>query len=83
MPEQSILYHVANKAYAAQIARDRNAKYNADRVGCVTRFAVRRDFLDRYETKIVGGSRHEEYRIPAEDLEEFNQNIVGKIDVIA
>lgn len=25
---------------------------------------------------------HEEYWIPAEDLEEFNKNIVGKIEVI-
>ena len=31
----------------------------------------------------VGGRTHEEYWIPAEDLEEFNQNIVGKIEVIA
>ena len=26
---------------------------------------------------------HEEYWIPAKDLEEFNRNIVGKIEVIA
>jgi hypothetical protein len=49
----------------------------------VTKFEVRKVFLDNYETKIVGGSEHEEYWIPAEDLEEFNRNIVGKIEVIA
>jgi hypothetical protein len=31
----------------------------------------------------VGGSLHQEYWIPAEDLSEFNRNIVGKIEVIA
>lgn len=83
LPEQPIFYPVTNEEYAAQIARDWNAKYNADKVGYVTRFAVRKDFLDRYETKIGGGKTHEEYWIPAEDLEEFNRNIIGEIEVIA
>lgn len=83
LPEQPIFYPVTNEAYAAQIARDWNAKYNDDKVGYVTRFEVKKSFLDNYETHIVGGSQHEEYWIPAEDLELFNSNIVGKIEVIA
>ena len=83
LPEQPIFYPVTNEAYAAQIARDWNAKYNADKIGYVTKFEVRKEFLDKYETKIVGGATHEEYWIPAEDLEEFNRSIVGKIEVIA
>ena len=83
LPEQPIFYPVLNEEYAAQIARDWNAKHTADKVGFVTRFAVKTEFLDRYETQIVGGTTHEEYWIPAEDLEEFNRNIVGKIEVIA
>ncbi len=83
LPEQPIFYPVLNEEYATQIARDWNAKYNADKVGYVTRFAVRKNFLDRYDVKTVGGATHEEYWIPAEDLEKFNQNIVGKIEVIA
>lgn len=83
LPEQPIFYPVTNEAYAAQIARDWNAKHNADKVGYVTRFEVRKEFLDNYETKIVSGATHEEYWIPAEELEEFNRNIVGKIEVIA
>ena len=83
LPEQPIFYPVTNEEYAAQIARDWNAKYNADKLGYVTRFAVRKDFLDKYERKIVGGREHEEYWIPAEDLEEFNRNIVREIEVIA
>ncbi len=81
--EQPIFYPVLNEEYATQIARDWNAKYNVDKVGYVTKFAVRKEFLDNYEVKIVGGAVHEEYWIPTEDLEEFNRNIVGKIEVIA
>ena len=83
LPEQPIFYPVLNEEYAAQIARDWNAKYNEDKIGYVTKFKVRKEFLDNYEVKIVGGKTHEEYWIPAEDLEEFNQNIVGKIKVIS
>jgi hypothetical protein len=83
LPEQPIFYPVLNEAYAIQIARDWNAKYNEDKVGFVTRFSVRADFLKRYEVKTVGGSIHTEYWIPADDLAEFNRNIVGEIEVIA
>ena len=31
LPEQPIFYPVLNEEYAAQIARDWNAKYNADK----------------------------------------------------
>ncbi len=83
LPEQPIFYPVLNEEYATQIARDWNAKYNEDKVGYVTKFAVRKEFLDNCEVKIVGGAVHEEYWIPVEDLEEFNRNIVGKIEVVA
>jgi hypothetical protein len=49
----------------------------------VTRFAVRRGYLEQFERRIVGARIHEEYWIPAERLAEFNSNIVGKIEVIA
>ncbi len=83
LPEQPIFYPVLNEEYATQIARDWNAKYNEDKKGYVTKFAVRKSFLDQYEIQIVGGKTHEEFWIPAEDLEEFNQNIVGKIEITA
>lgn len=83
LPEQPIFYPVLNEEYATQIARDWNAKYNPDKLGYVTKFEVAKEFLDNYETKIVGGKTHEEYWIPAEDLEEFNQNIVGQIIVVS
>ena len=83
LPEQPIFYPVLNQEYATQIARDWNAKYNQPKRGYVTRFEVRNSFLDRYEIRTVGSSVHQEYWIPAEDLPEFNSNIVGKIEVIA
>jgi len=81
LPEQPIFYPVTNEAYACQIARDWNTK-TGDGKGFVTRFVVRKAFLDAFDRKIVGGAQHEEYWVPAERLEEFNANIVGKIEVI-
>lgn len=83
LAEQPIFYPVLNEEYAVQIARDWNAKFNKDGVGFVTRFEVRREFINKYEPQIVGGQQHQEYWIPAEDLPEFNRNIVGKIEVIS
>jgi hypothetical protein len=83
LPEQPIFYPVLNEEYATQIARDWNAKHNRDKVGYVTRFHVSSEYLKRYKIQTVGRSIHQEYWIPAEDLAEFNRNIVGKIEVIA
>jgi hypothetical protein len=83
LPEQPIFYPVLNEEYATQIARDWNAKLEDSRVGYVTRFAVKTEYLRRYETQTVGSSVHQEYWIPAEELAEFNRNIVGPIEVIA
>lgn len=82
LPEQPIFYPVLNEEYATQIAREWNAKHNEGRVGYVTRFYVKTEHLRRYEVQTVGGSVHQEYWIPAEELDEFNQNIVGPIEVV-
>jgi hypothetical protein len=82
LPAQPIFYPVLNEEYATQIARDWNAKHNSDKVGYVTRFYVKSEYLKRYEIQTVGSSIHQEYWIPAEDLAEFNRNIVGKIEVV-
>jgi hypothetical protein len=82
LPHQPIFYPVLNEEYATQIARDWNTK-SGSRRGFVTRFQFRADCLRRYEIKTVGSSIHQEYWIPAEDLPEFNRNIVGVIEVVA
>jgi hypothetical protein len=79
LPEQPIFYPVLNREYAIKIARDSNVKYNG--AGYVPRFAVRRDFIDRYEAHQVGGREIREYWIPAGDLVDLNANIVGHIEV--
>ncbi len=83
LPHQPIFYPVLTEDYARQIARDWNAKREDERVGYVTRFHVRSEYLAQYEVRTVGGSAHLEYWIPAEEMAEFNRNIVGVIEVIA
>lgn len=80
LSDQPIFYPVLNEDYAIRIARDWNVK--ASGVGYVTRFDVRREHLEQYEVQQVGGETILEYWIPAERLEEFNDNIVGAIEVV-
>jgi hypothetical protein len=80
LPDQPIFYPVLNQDYATRIARDWNVK--ASGVGYVTRFDVRKDFLDAYEVHQVGGETILEYWIPAEHLDLLNDNIVGLIHVV-
>ncbi len=81
LPEQPIFYPVLNEEYATQIARDWNTKDGG--TGYVLRFEVSKSFLDRYEVETVGGRMHQEYWIPAAELEALNRSIVGAIEVIA
>jgi hypothetical protein len=81
---QPIFYPVLYEDYAVQIARDWNATSESTGYrGFVTRFRVRADFLRGYPVRTVGSSKHQEYWIPAEELPEFNANIVGEIELIA
>jgi hypothetical protein len=80
LPEQPIFYAVTNQEYTRQIAARWNVSDSG--AGCVTRFYVRKSFIDRYEIHQVGGSIHTEWWIPAKDQEELNENIVGVIEVI-
>jgi hypothetical protein len=84
LPEQPFFYPVLSEAYATQIARDWNTKDAASGfVGYVTRFAVSVEFLARYEARVVGCRDHQEYWVPADELDLFNANIVGLIEVVA
>ena len=81
LPEQPIFHPVTNEAYATEIASKWNARDSG--AGFVTRFRVRAEFMARYAIQQVGAAHHTEWWIPAEDLEELNDNIVGRIEVIA
>lgn len=76
---QPIFYPVTNEQYAIEIARNWNVKESG--CGYVTRVSVRRSFADRYPVQQVGASHHTEWWIPAEELDELNENIVGLIEV--
>jgi hypothetical protein len=79
LPDQPIFYPVTNEAYAWQVNKWNVSQFGK---GYVTRFAVRRAFMDQYKVETVGGRQHTEWWIPAEDLANFNDNIIGKIEVI-
>lgn len=83
LPEQPIFYPVLNKRYAREIAERWNKK-SADSgfAGYVTTFDIDSDFVSRYPVQTVGASYHQELWVPAEELEEFNRHILGKIRVI-
>jgi len=81
LPEQPIFYPVLTEAYAIKIARDWNVKDSGS--GYVTRFSLWGAFLSSYAVQNAGGSEHQDYWIPAEDLPRFNDNIIGRIEVIA
>jgi hypothetical protein len=80
LPEQPIFYPVANEEYATEIAREWNVKEST--IGFVTKFKVRKSFMDRYKIQKVGGANHLEWWIPAKDLEELNDDIVGLIEIV-
>jgi hypothetical protein len=81
LPSQPIFYPVLNEEYATKIARDWNVPASGS--GYVTRFEVRRSFLESYEVHQVGGQTILEYWIPAEDLPALNASIVGEIELVA
>ena len=79
LPEQPIFYPVMNEEYAIQIARDWNVPASGS--GFVTKFAVMTEYASKFEIQNVGGEIHNELWVPAEEIEEFNSNIVGHIEV--
>src|SRR5947209_5011751 len=76
-PGTASAWPVLNQQYAVQFARDSNVP--AYGMAYVTAFDVRSAYLARFEVQNVGGELHNELWVPAEDLDEFNQNIVGCI----
>lgn len=80
LPEQPIFYPVLNSKYAEEISKEWNVP--TYKVGYVLEFEVADEFIEKYEVQKAGLDYHLEYWIPAEDLTEFNRNIIGEIKVI-
>lgn len=80
---QPIFYPVLNQEYAEQIAEKWNAKDEfSGYCGIVTRFDLPTYYLQKYEVHNVGSFIHNELWIPSEDLNEFNNNIIGQIEIV-
>jgi hypothetical protein len=79
---QPIFYPVLNFQYAAQIAGEWNApdKFSGY-VGFVTEFDIDADYVSKFNVENVGSFEHNELWVPSEELVEFNNHIVGHIQV--
>lgn len=82
LPEQPIFYPVLNFDYAAQIASEWNTQ-RPPYAGFVTRFEVEQSYVEQFEVQTVGGRMHQELWVPAEQLDEFNRHIIGRITIEA
>ncbi len=78
--EQPFFYPVLNFVYAEQVARDRYAK-SEPFAGYITRFSLDDTYATRFEHHNVEGHQYEEFWVPAEQLEEFNHQIIGHIEI--
>lgn len=83
LPEQPIFYPVLNQRYAHEIAEKWNKRHaDSGYRGYVTMFEVDDAFAVRYPVQTVGASYHQELWVPAEELDLFNQHILGYIQII-
>lgn len=83
LPEQPIFYPVLTLSYAREIAQRWNTKDSGSGFrGYVTRFEVKDELAKQYPVQTAGARHHQELWIPAADLEEFNNAILGKIEVL-
>ncbi|MEL7122720.1 MAG: hypothetical protein AAFO07_24955 [Bacteroidota bacterium] len=81
LESQPIFYPVLNETYAEQITIEWNVPSYG--VGHVLKFEVEDAFLKKYDVQRVGADHHLEYWIPADELDLFNDNIVGQIELIS
>ena len=45
-------------------------------------FEIDDEYAGKFEIHVVGSSYHQELWVPAEELDEFNRHIIGKIQVL-
>ena len=78
---QRYFYPMLHESFAHTVASRWNVKQSG--VGYVLTFKVRKQYLDKLPVYIIGGPEHKEYRIAANEIDELNNSIVGKIEVLA
>ena len=80
LPDQPIFYPVLSREYADRIAAEWNVPDSGR--GYVTRFHVDTAYVRRFPTRRAGGRDILELWVPAEELDEFNDHIVGRVEVV-
>ena len=83
LSDQPIFYPVLNFEYAREIAEGWNTRHNDPPCGFVTRFEIDDECASCFEVQTVGARVNQELWVPAEELEEFNSRILGKITIEA
>ncbi|HEY8937430.1 MAG TPA: hypothetical protein VIM65_19530 [Cyclobacteriaceae bacterium] len=79
---QPIFYPVLNFQYAAEIAERWNmGDPESDDVGFVTEFEIPENYFKTFSIQTVGLEHLQEFWVPAEELENFNDKIVNGIKV--
>ena len=76
LPEQPIFYPVINYEYARQIATKWNTTHD------VVTFEISDDYISGFDIQTVGSGVHQEYWIPAVELDNFNAYILGQIELV-
>ncbi|KMQ64012.1 ADP-ribosylation/crystallin J1 [Chryseobacterium sp. BLS98] len=80
---QPIFYPVLDESYASEIAEKWNTRDEAGNyLGFVTKFNVKEETVNKYPAQNVGARNHNELWVPSEELDDFNDAIVGEIEVI-
>jgi hypothetical protein len=85
LPEQPIFYPVMTREYAQFIAEKWNTKDTSEQynqAGFVLEFDLNYEYAAQFEEHVVGSSNQRELWIPAEELENFNRHLIGRIRVI-
>lgn len=70
---------VTNEEYALELTQ-----WHSDTagIGYLTKFDMSLDYISRQKFKSVDDKVHSEWWVGPQELEEFNNNIIGKIEVI-
>ena len=78
-----MFYPVTSEARAREIASNWGVDHKVDGLGFVTRFAVREEFLEPCERRVMSGGQYREYWIPPGHLSALNAALDGRIEIIA
>jgi len=80
LAHQPIFYPVLNFAYAKAIAQNWNTNdANSGFAGFITEFEIDDAFVARYGVHVVGSRKDQELWVPSEELQDFNDMILGPI----